>query len=235
MGHLRQKVLDQPFIKDTHTHRHARTHTHIHKNTQAQVFFLFYTYLIMRVSFIRQIFFGYLLYEKHSSRHKGHSNEKRQKVLPPRTLHSSRNVPFKFPFGKGLHYITKRGWFKKSPEEIIEIPGRCSERGLGYPQKAEKKFPFRGNKYKLDLRKHTVWTGREAGGGGGRAVRWAQARKPSWRDHSQEGRWESPCRWQAGALCQGTKPFRNVVNLVTEQTDWSTRIQHVLFAEWLQV
>lgn len=120
----------------------------------------------MRVSFIHQIFFGYLLYEKHSSRHKGHSNEKRQKVLPPWTLHSSRNVPFKFPFGNGLHYITKRGWFKKSPEEIIEIPGRCSERGLEYPQKAEKKFPFRGNKYKLDLRKHTVRTGREAAGGG---------------------------------------------------------------------
>lgn len=190
----------------------------------------------MRVSFIHQIFFGYLLYEKHSSRHKGHSNEKRQKVLPPWTLHSSRNVPFKFPFGNGLHYITKRGWFKKSPEEIIEIPGRCSERGLEYPQKAEKKFPFRGNKYKLDLRKHTVRTGREAAGGGegGQRVGHRQENLPGGIT-VRRGDGKSPRRWQGGALCQGTKPFRNVVNLVTEQTDWSTRIQHVLFAEWLQV
>lgn len=59
------------------------------------------------------------------------SNEKRQKVLPPWSLRASRNVPFRLSFGKGLHYITKWGWFKKYPEEIIGIPGQSSESGLG--------------------------------------------------------------------------------------------------------
>lgn len=131
----------------------------------------------MRVSVIPQVFFGYLLYAKHSSMKKAHSNEKRQKVLPRWSLRSSGNVPFKLPFGNSLHYITKRGWFKKSPEELIEF----QEDAWG-THKTEKKFPFRENGYKLDLKKSIIWTGRAVRGQQG-----PRQENPPGGIHGQEG------------------------------------------------
>lgn len=67
---------------------HMQAHTQTDTDTnQCRVILLLLllTYLMIRVSFIPQIFIECRLYARRSSRHWGHSKEKRSNVLPPWT------------------------------------------------------------------------------------------------------------------------------------------------------